>query len=65
LDADFLGRTVERGNPATLAGAIEQILAEPEFSDQITRHIRRFSWENCAAEHARLLEKAAQAFNNQ
>jgi len=65
LNADFLGRTVERGNPDALATAIEEILAEPEFSDQITQHIRRFSWESCAAGHARLLEKAAQAFHNQ
>jgi len=65
LSADFLGRTVARRDPAAMAGAVEQILAEPELSEPITGHIRRFSWENCAAEHARLLEKAAQTFHYQ
>jgi glycosyltransferase involved in cell wall biosynthesis len=65
LNADFLGRTVERRNATALAGAIEQALAAPEEPGRITRHAAQYSWENCASQHARLLENAAQGIHNE
>jgi glycosyltransferase involved in cell wall biosynthesis len=60
LTGDFLGRVGEPGNAAAMAEAIQAVLAEPEESEKIIRHVRQYSWENCAAQHARLLEAAAQ-----
>jgi hypothetical protein len=47
-----------------MAAAIEKTLAEPEPSENITLHMRQYSWENCASQHARLLESAAQPVRN-
>jgi glycosyltransferase involved in cell wall biosynthesis len=65
LNGDYLGRMVERRSAAALAGAIELTLAGPEEPDPIARHAAQYSWENCAGQHARLLENAAQGIHDE
>jgi teichuronic acid biosynthesis glycosyltransferase TuaC len=65
LTAPWLGRMVERRDPAALAAAIAQTLAEPESPEAIARHAAQFSWDHCACQHARLLEAAVQHFQPQ